>query len=161
MKLLTFSIRHLLRHWRMNLVVLAGLALTAAFLSGLPMYATAISGRSLAQKLADAPISGKNIQVQGEGLNAPLYGSMKDILGPLVNDRMEVKQHTVGFGQAIYQDEGAIELPFNEFLNITVWSFSDLSEHVRVVDGRFPNYLPPVPNRFYNETEIAIGKDAF
>ncbi|MCP5094174.1 MAG: hypothetical protein GY943_01340, partial [Chloroflexi bacterium] len=41
------------------------------------------------------------------------------------------------------------------------WSFSDLSEHVRVVDGRFPNYLPPVPNRFYNETEIAIGKDAF
>ncbi len=160
MKLLTFSFRHLLRHWRMNLVLLAGLTLTAVFLAALPMYATAISGRSLAQKLADAPVAGKNIQVQGAQLNAPLYGTMKESLGSLLADRIEVRQDELQFGRLIFQDNGRIQLPFEESLNIHAWSFSDLGSHVHLVDGRFPNHIPPVPNQFFAETEIALGKDA-
>ena len=59
------SIRHLVRHWRMNLIVLIGLVLASAFLAGLPTYATAIAGRSLRQQIDSATVSARNIEATG------------------------------------------------------------------------------------------------
>ena len=68
--MIRLSIRHLLRHWRMNLIVLLGLVLAAAFLAGLPTYATAIAGRSLRQQIDSAVVSARNVEVTGTGINA-------------------------------------------------------------------------------------------
>ena len=49
--LLRFTLRHMLRHWRINLVLLLALTLTVALLAGLPAYAEAMAARSLRQAL--------------------------------------------------------------------------------------------------------------
>lgn len=158
--LLKFSWRHFLRHWRMNLVLLAGLVLTAAFLAGLPMYAVAISGRNLAQRLADAPVAAKNIQVRGSALTASQYGALREGLGPLLADRITVQNAQMTFGRFIHRD--GTNLPFAESLQLQLWAFSDLGSHVTVVDGRLPDIVPPAdPNQRFTEGEIAIGLDAW
>ncbi|MCA9921520.1 MAG: hypothetical protein KC421_04065, partial [Anaerolineales bacterium] len=140
MRLLRFSFRHLWRHWRMNLVVLAGLVLTAVFLAGLPIYALAISGRSLALQLQDAPIAAKNIQVTGDSLGSSLYGEIEAEIGPLLADRIDVRSGLMRFGQTVLRTESNETLPYDESLLVRAYSFSDMANHVRVLDGRLPNH---------------------
>lgn len=150
------SIRHLLRHWRMNLIVLLGLVLAAAFLAGLPTYATAIAGRSLRQQIDSATVSARNIEVTGGGMNAAVYGQLQDYLGELLLGRVEVQKSGQGFlASALYRDE--VELRFAEFLRYQAWTFSNFNQDVTLVDGRFPRHIEPVPNSFKTEIEAVVG----
>lgn len=150
------SIRHLLRHWRMNLIVLLGLVLAAAFLAGLPTYATAIAGRSLRQQIDSAVVSARNIEVTGTGMNAAVYGQLEDFLGELLLRRVEVQTvPPISLASALYRDD--TPLPFAEFLRYQPWTFSNLNQDVTVVDGRFPNHISPVPNSFITEIEAVVG----
>ena len=157
MRLLSFSLRHLWRHWRMNMLVLAGLVLTAAFLAGLPMYALAISGRSLSQRLEDAPVAAKNIQMTGDRLSSSVYGEVQ-LGGPLLADRIEVKTATMRFGNNVLRDNETLE--FAESLNVKAWSFTDMAKHVTVLEGRLPQHIATPPNQFYSESEFVLGKEA-
>lgn len=141
----------------MNMVVLAGLVLTAAFLAGLPMYALAISGRSLAQRLEDATVAAKNIQMTGDNLTSSVYGEVQTG-GALFADRIEVKTGTTRFGHTVLRENETLE--FVESLNVKAWSFTDMAQHVTVLDGRFPRHIATPPNQFYSESEFVLGKDA-
>ncbi len=161
MLLLKFSILHMIRHWRMNLVVLAAMLLSTIFLSGLPSYATAIAGQNLRQQLDEAPPASRNIRVTGEGLSSAVYGELVDLLGPLILDRIEVRSQEPIEGPSVFYHEGEnTEIPVDEYLRFTPQSFSELSSLVEVVQGRLPDHLSPVPNRFYSVLEAVIGTDA-
>ena len=60
MLLLTFTLRRLLRHWAINLLVFAGLVLTGTLVAGLPAYAEVIAANSLAQSLENTSIVNRN-----------------------------------------------------------------------------------------------------
>ncbi len=154
--MIRLSLRHLLRHWRLNLIVLLGLVLASAFLAGLPTYATAIAGRSLRQQIDSAVVSARNIEVTGAGLNAAVYSQLEAYLGDLLLRRVEVQTAppTV-LGSALYRDEMA--LPFAEYFRYQPWTFSNFSQDVTLVDGRFPNHIEPVPNSFVTEIEAVVG----
>ena len=93
MLILHFTLRHLRRHWRLNLAVLLGLTLAGALLASLPSYATAIAARGLNQSIRDAPPASRNIQVTTAGdLSAGLYGRIEDSLGDLIQGRLEVRE---------------------------------------------------------------------
>lgn len=154
--MIRLSIRHLLRHWRMNLIVLLGLVLASAFLAGLPTYATAIAGRSLRQQIDSAIVSARNIEVTGAGMNAAVYGQLEEFLGDLLLRRVEVQTvPPTSMASVLYRDE--TPLPFAEFLRYQPWTFSNLNQDVTVVDGRFPNHITPVPNSFVTEIEAVVG----
>ncbi len=155
MMLFTFALRHLQRHWRMNLVLFMALLITAVFLSALPIYANALASRSLAQTLADAPTASTNILVRGSGLTAGLYGEISDLLGPLLRERVEVREAPPVVGISAVYVAGE-ERPFDEILQLHPYAFSNLSQYVTVVAGRLPNHLAPRSNQM-GETEAVIG----
>lgn len=162
MTLLTrFAMRHMLRHWRMNLVVLAGLVLTAAFVSSLPPYATAIAGRGLAQRLADAPATARNLLITGEGLNAAFYNNLVDTLGDLAQRRITVYDAAPIDGTSlIFRADGTQE-PFAEYLQLNPIAFAGINEEIAVVEGRMPQIINNPPNQFFAEMEAVIGRDTF
>lgn len=139
----------------MNLVLFVALLLTAVFLSALPLYANAIAGRNLTQTLQDAPTAGKNMLVQGAGLNAGLYGTMQDIMGSLLRDRVEVREGQMGGQSAVFVN--GEERPFDEFLTLHAYSFSNLDQYVELVEGRWPQHLSPPPNSRQSQAEAVIG----
>lgn len=158
--LLKFAVRHLIRHWRVNLLVFMGILFTAAFLAVLPPYATAIAGRGLTQRLADAPPNVRNLLVSGSGLNSALYGQIRAYFGDLVVDQIEVRESSTEGESALYTAVNADEArPFSEYLTFNTYNFSDFSSHVTVVEGRMPQHIPPVSNRFWQETEVVIGQN--
>ncbi len=154
--MIRLSIRHLLRHWRMNIIVLLGLVLSAAFLAGLPTYATAIAGRSLRQQIDSAIVSARNIEVTGSGMNAAVFGQIQEYLGDLLLRRVEVQTTSPQpLASALFRDE--VPLPFAEYLRYQPWTFSNLTQDATVIDGRFPRYIAPEPNSFVIEIEAAVG----
>ena len=155
--MIRLSIRHLLRHWRMNLIVLLGLVLAAAFLAGLPTYATAIAGRSLRQQIDSAIVSARNIEVTGAGMNAAVYGQLEDYLGDLLLRRVEVQTSGQGFlDSALFRNEE--ELRFAEFMRYQAWTLSNLNQDVTLVDGRWPSHIQPNPNSFTTIIEGVVGQ---
>jgi putative ABC transport system permease protein len=162
MLILHFTLRHLRRHWRLNLAVLLGLTLAGALLASLPSYATAIAARGLNQSIRDAPPASRNIQVTTAGdLSAGLYGRIEDSLGDLIQGRLEVRETmlpaaTLPFSSTVLLGKRPIQA-------LHLWSFDKLAANVRIVDGRLPkapdqeelekSILPP-------PLEVAIGLDA-
>lgn len=88
--LLKFALRHLMRHWRLNLFVLLTLLLTVSLLAGLPMYTSAIADRSLRQTLTEAAPLARHLQVDGD-LSGRLFQELRDILGPLYDRRVRLR----------------------------------------------------------------------
>ena len=88
--------RHLLHHWRVNLLLFLGLLSAAALLAGLPAYAATISGGSLTRRLTNAPIAARNILITGNSLNEEFYGRLTDKLGNLIRERVVVRDRQAG-----------------------------------------------------------------
>lgn len=148
MFLLNFSLRRLLRHWRLNLVVFFGLCLASALLAGLPSYAMATAARSLNQALVEAPAPERNLQIKGPGfaLTVGLFGYIKDNLGDLVISRMEVNNLELTAADQnwiIPTDDSARLKP----QRLTLWSFDKLSQYTRLVAGDWPVYTEPRTQR--------------
>jgi hypothetical protein len=157
-----FTLRHLRRHWRLNLAVLLGLTLAGALLASLPSYATAIAARGLNQSIRDAAPASRNIQVTTAGdLSAGLYGHVEDSLGDLIHGRLEVRETTLP--AAALPFSSTVLLGKRPIQALHLWSFDKLAANVRIVDGRLPkapdqgeldNSILPPP------LEVAIGLDA-
>ncbi len=143
MPLLRFSLRRLLRHWRINLLVFAGITLTGALVAGLPAYAQIIAARSLANTLAVEPILSRNLIITAppEGtLNSALLGLIDEQLGFIILDRVEVRQDSLSGYLAPdgLPDPESVPVPLN------LWSFSTLGPDTRLVEGRLPDHIPPL-----------------
>ncbi len=157
MMLVRIALKQMVRYWRMNLVVLIGFLLTAVFLSILPSYANAIAGRSLQQQLADVSATARNIRIDGDALNAALYGQIKAMLPGLLEDRVEVFEGNSQNGLSTILAAKGEERPFDEYLSISPWAFSELSQHINIIEGRLPNHIGAVPNIFHTDFEAVIS----
>ena len=159
MFLLTLALRHLLRHWRLNLVVLLGLVIASALFAGLPAYARIIGARSLEQSLDNAPSVARNMEVLAapHRLSAALMGIIDESIGNLILDRMQVREETWQAASSPLRpvDDGTRKDP--DFL--TLWSFTDLGDRVSVLEGRLPRHIEPEKNALFQTLEAAIGAD--
>jgi hypothetical protein len=83
---MSYTLRHLARHWRLNLVLLLGLILAAGLLAGLPSYAVGVAAQTLKSQLAAQPIPGRNIEISGDPgrLTGALYAKVAQTLGDLI-----------------------------------------------------------------------------
>ena len=86
MLILRLALRHLVRHWRLNLIVLLGRIIGSAFSSSLPMMAPVISGQSHQQTLADASVPERNVELRGEVLSSDQERLIQEIAGGLVDE---------------------------------------------------------------------------
>lgn len=162
MLLFSFTLRHLRRHWRLNLVVLLGLTLAAALLAGLPSYADAIAARSLHHTLDAAPPNTRNLYViaSAGGLGIGTYGNMQEVLGEVVKTRVEIREASwlADPLEPTEQVDGGGKI----IESFRAWSYDRLRTSVRVVEGKLPapanpqgatNLFKPPP------IEVAIGLD--
>jgi ABC-type lipoprotein release transport system permease subunit len=162
--LLRFTLRHMLRHWRINLVMLLALTLTVALLAGLPAYAEAMAARSLRQALLSHTAPGaRNLLVSaaaGSNLDESLYNAINAQLGDIILEHVEVRQVILPDYQSPPQP-GEATIP-QRFQFYHLWAFEDLEQRVRVLEGRLPLYTPgwnlPTGSSF-PALEAAIGAD--
>jgi len=150
----------MLRHWRMNLVVLVGLVISIAFVAGLPSYATAIAGRGLRQQIDSAPVSGRNILVSGSGLTSATYGDIQELLGDLFVERLVLETMSGSLAGMSTIFRSGEELPFDEFLAFEPASIDGAGARLRVVDGRLPATISTPPGQMHTEIEAVIGRTA-
>jgi ABC-type lipoprotein release transport system permease subunit len=155
------ALRHLSRHWRLNLVLLSIMILGAALLASLPMLAIAIAGESLTQSLDSAPIDVRNIIVIGKSKTDDLPEEIHLSLGEMVKETIAVREgDIVGFPIITKPDGEQLNL-YPATLILDLRSFDRLEERVRVLEGRLPEPEPVFENDDTASTyETAIGVDA-
>jgi len=133
---LTF--RHLTRHWRLNLVLFTIMILGAALLTSLPMLALSIAGESLAKSLESAPVFERNILIQGKTTTDEPPDAIIESLDPLIQEIIAVREGDVVGYSTIYKSAGEDLNLYPATLVLNLKSFSNLDEHVRVLEGRLP-----------------------
>jgi len=139
MPLFYFTLRHLRRHGRLNMAVLLGLTLAAGLLASLPSYAVAIAARELDQNLQEAHSTERNLLITGNRytFSDELYDHLQASLGELLDERMVVRQATLTAdppSSVAGLDRRAISL-------LSVYSFDQLPDNVRLVEGRLPGQI--------------------
>ena len=140
--LIRFTLRHLSRHWRINLVILLALALIVALLACLPAYAEAVAGRNLRQALLSHTAPGaRNLLISapaGSELDENLYSLIDAELGDIIIERVAVRQVILPDYQPPPQT-GKTTAP-QRFQFYHLWAFDDLEPRVEVLEGRLPLY---------------------
>jgi putative ABC transport system permease protein len=158
MFILPFAGRHLWRHWRLSLALLLGLTLAAGLLAALPGYANMIADRSLRETILGHSLPAeRNLTVSAQStfrLTAAVYGRIQDALGDLLIRRMEVYE--------VYLQTHPLLQPRGELgptiQLVRLWASDDFASNVRVVQGRWPAFVPPQPNELKAPPqEVAIG----
>lgn len=145
MALVAFSARHLLRHWRLHLIILSFLVLASALVAGLPMYAKAIAAEGLRQAVDEAAPSERNMLLtastyRGVQLTSAAYGDLQDALGDLVQDRLEVRDVQVDLRRSL---RPSTDLDKKQPTAVRLYAFDSLSPYIRIVDGRLPEHVEP------------------
>ncbi len=162
MFLINFSLRRLLRHWRINLLIFSGMVLTGALVASLPAYAQLIAARSLNLSLASEPAFSRNIVLtagpQISSFNAALQNVLDDALGFLIKERIEVRELEYS---AYHSPDGE---PDPQIVSdpVRLWSFSNLIQDTVILEGRTPNHVSALtgPTSMFDPqpVEIAISK---
>ncbi len=153
------SLWHLARHWRLNLLLLLTLLVTTSLLAGLPLYAAAIADRSLRQTLAEATPSSRHILATGN-LDVRLAQAIPDALGDLYNRRVRYRTtDETELEPRIRHADGTVrEVP--EFLRLRFFAVDELHNHVRILEGRLPAFVPRTNPLRLPTQEVAIGRAA-
>ena len=100
------ALRHLFRHWRLNLILLAVMVLGATLLASLPMLAITIAGASLSQTLESAPVNVRNIIVQGKSRTDEPPEDIEQSLGDLLQEMITVREGDVIGSPIISKSDG-------------------------------------------------------
>jgi putative ABC transport system permease protein len=145
MALLAFAARHLLRHWRLHLIILLFLLLASALVAGLPMYAKALAADGLRQAINEAAPSERNVLLTAStyrnvNLSSAAYGDLQDALGDLVKERLEVRDVMVDLRRSLSPSR---DLDKKQPTSARLYAFDALSSYVRIVDGRWPEHVEP------------------
>jgi len=155
------ALRHLSRHWRLNLMMLTIMVLGASLLASLPMLAVTIAGESLSHTLESAPVQARNIIIQGKSKTDEPPADIELSLGALLSEMMAVREgDVVGFTIISKSDGTQLNLyPVTLILNLK--SFDRLDERVQVLDGRLPQSGTVAGNAGGSPIfEAAIGAEA-
>ncbi|MDY7078942.1 MAG: FtsX-like permease family protein [Chloroflexota bacterium] len=131
------TLRHLSRHWRLNVAVLLCLTLASALLASLSSYTAATAARELNQSLSDARPAERNLLITGNRytFSEALYESLRERLGEILKDRLVIRHVTLPADRQP-STEGTGQKRTVALLD--VYSFNKLPENVRLVEGRLP-----------------------
>lgn len=146
-----FFIRTLTSHSRALLIQFLGLLLIGALAASLPAYSAAISDEGLTNRLAAAPLAARNILISGNTLDEPLYTDIQEALGPVLVDRIDVRETEVGGQSVIHTENG--EWPFDEYFALHPYAITNLADLVTVIEGRLPEANSSV-------IEAVVGTDS-
>ena len=168
--MMELTLRHLRRHWRLNLAVLLCLTLASALLATLSGHGAAIAAQELSRTLAAAGPAERTLLITAtpSTFRDELYASLQQSLGKTLKDRLVIR-HAVLPADPPPSNVGADHEPVLEHLD--VYSFDPLAENVRVVEGRLPaqagmntavgNWPPPVEavigQRVAGQAGVGIG----
>src|SRR5512136_2223878 len=91
------TVRHLSRHWRLNVAVLLCLTLASALAASLSSYANAIAARELSRTWDGASPSQRSLLITGprDTFTDELYVNLQEKLGKLLMDRMVIRHATL------------------------------------------------------------------
>ena len=134
---LGFGLRHLLRHWRMNSVILLGILMGTIFAACSPLLASVIAGGSLSQDLADATPATRNLEIRARDVPERIMPVLQDGLRDLLVSRMKIGQATIE-GDFTILVGGSEPRRANEVLYFRLWSFDNLDEVSEMLAGRSP-----------------------
>jgi len=141
--MIDYTLRHMIRHWRLNLVLLLGITLTVGLPAGLPSYARAIAGRTLTAELEAAPAAGRNIEIRGQQsiLIPSFFATVDSTLGDLLSMRLEVHSFEMEVTSEPVRavDSGSRLEP--QLVN--VWAIDRPREVLQLVEGEWPTYEAP------------------
>jgi FtsX-like permease family len=165
MPALTFALRHLLRYWRLNLVLLLGLTSATALLAGLSVYGDAVGQSYLRDALSSYTTPGaRNICVSatdGAILDEQIYSTIRAKLGDILGERFALREIKLAAYQPLRTPgKGLAPVRFHFY---DLWAFQGLEEKVRVVEGRFPVHQEPSDPGNTREPltlEVAVGAEA-
>jgi hypothetical protein len=135
--MINLTFRHLRRHFHIHAAVLLCLTLASALLVSLSGYSAATAARELNQTLALVPSTQRNLLITGSRytFSEELYEGLEDRLGELLKERMVIRHVTLPADPqpaiAATGQDRSVDL-------VQVFSFSHLSDHVRLVEGRLP-----------------------
>lgn len=141
MAVIKLGLRRLVRHWRVNLLLLAGLAFGAGLLAALPSYADTTAAAALEDALQKASISARNLQVSGaEAEMTPRnYSIVTENLGDLIQGSMEVRLAVLPAEAQLDKQVIAVDetprLPMNF---IAPWYFEHRDEKLELLEGKWP-----------------------
>ncbi len=135
MLILTLVLRRLLRNWRMHLALFSGLLLGAVIFSGVPVFSAGVAAQGLRQSLETAEPAEKHILVSAEPdeLTAALYGLIREDLGPLLRERVEVRD-AEGTGKH------ALPVPVGpEDRRLNLLTIPNPGSYLEVLEGELPS----------------------
>jgi hypothetical protein len=138
-----YTFRHMIRHWRLNLILLVGLTLAAGLLAGLPAFAAAIAIGTLETELAAETPAGRNVEIRGEQslLTGGLFAEVEQLLGDMVV--MRIEKRSLRMNASANTVDAVDDGPRQKVQLIKVWSFDRMRDLTRLVEGSYPIYEPP------------------
>ena len=141
--MIAYTIRHMIRHWRLNLALLLGLTLASGLLAGLPSFAEAVAARTLSVELASQTPAGRNVEIKGEQslLTGSLFAEVDQLLGDLLV--MRVEKHTFRMPAAFNTYDPVDDGSRQQVQLLKIWSFDRMRDLTRLVEGDYPIYEPP------------------
>ena len=135
----TFILRHIFRHWGMNIAILIGLSVGAGLLGGLPAFAATTAAKALDVQITNSHPSIRNIKVNAppDILTSALNGYIIETIGELVDQRVSIQQVqlTAHSTAPIIIDHHEIDADLAE---IWVWSIDKLTHHAQLIEGDWP-----------------------
>ncbi|MFK7800142.1 MAG: FtsX-like permease family protein [Anaerolineae bacterium] len=159
--MLRLSIRHLRRHWQLNLIMFLGVLMGATLAAALPMYTRAVADLTVQNTMQASTIAQRNLTLTGN-INAGTITSLDKALDGLVLERREMGLTRATVLQQISRPDGTVdETQFSNFF-ADVWSIDPLQSEVVLVEGRMPSSRLQVNEQgalARTVIEVAIGRD--
>jgi hypothetical protein len=154
--MMQLTLRHLRRHWRLNLAVLLCLTLASALPASLSSYAAAVAARELNQSLDEARPAERNLLITGTPytFSEELYEQLQERLGEVLKAQWVIRHATLS-ADPFTQGRGQRRV----IALLDVYAFDKWPEHVRVVEGKLPAqvYLGEAKGRWPPPIEAVIG----
>ncbi len=131
------TLRHLSRHWQLNVAVLLCPTLASALVASLSGYANAIAAWELSRTWDGAGPSQRSLLITGsrDAFTEDLYLNLQEKLGQLLMDRMVIRHAILAPDPPLSTESISHQ---RAVTRLDVYSFDKLSENVRVVEGRLP-----------------------
>ncbi len=149
MLLINFTFRRLIRHWRLNLLILVVLTAATALVAALPSFATAVAIDGLEQALDSASTPSRNLEIIGPpaNLNAGLFGKIEGVISDYISERVVTRNADEYAGPVIYTDLSIVGALAPESLTqveyYDLWAFDRFHDYIQIVGGREPRYIQP------------------
>jgi ABC-type antimicrobial peptide transport system permease subunit len=155
-------LKRIRREWRHLAVLTISLSLVTAFFALGPLYVRAMIQAGLQYTLSTGKADSMSLTFVSPSAYRPeSWNLVNDQLGPLAAGLVRISRSASAFGGFNYTyGEPTTEFTPRSEIGYRVYAFSNLRAIVKLVDGRWPNRLPPPdsPERSAATTEEQIAR---